>query len=143
MKTENIEEYARLAEQRVTDSLVDEVDPFRLNEARVYGLDGYDSELVLVASANDLYELLERPKVGKRARLFGSVIIVTTGWASRLTDDGEIDHDVERVRVRLSVVVNDGVIASVMRFADDSQTPVVDIGSATGALADAVNRIFG
>lgn len=141
--TENTEEYARIAEQKVKDLLDWDLDndPFEMGEARVYGLNGADHYLSLIATGKDIYDLLEDSKVRDGVRVFESAVIVTTGWAQPIKD-GEIDCDADRMRVRLSIVTTDDSVSSVIRFSDSSREVVVDTGSAVGALADAVSALY-
>ena len=142
--TENTEEYARIAEQKVKDLLDWDLDndPFEMGEARVYGLNGADHVLSLIASGKDIYDLLKDKKVRDGVRVFESAVIVTTGWATPLDNNGEIDSRADRIRVRLSIVTTEDSVSSVIRFSDPSREVVVDSGSATGALADAVLALY-
>jgi hypothetical protein len=78
--------------------------------------------------------------------MFDAAAIVTTGWAAPLNADGSVDgppsqHE-QRRRVRLVVVVADNGVASVLRFEDEPDEVVTDPGSATGSLAEAINRFW-
>lgn len=141
--TENTEEYARIAEQKVKDLLDWDLDndPFEMGEARVYGLNGADHYLSLIATGKDIYDLLEDSKVRDGVRVFESAVIVTTGWAHPMKN-GEVDCDGDRMRVRLSIVTTDDSVSSVIRFSDPSREVFVDTGSATGALAEAVSALY-
>jgi hypothetical protein len=44
--------------------------------------------------------------------------------------------------VRLTVLVANSGVASVLRFADEPEEVVTDPGSATGSLAEAINRFW-
>lgn len=124
---------------------------FELNGARVYGHNAGKS-LAFLDSEKDVYDLLEKTSLRNTVHLFDSAIIVTTGWGAPLNADGSVEgapsKHPQRRRVRLAIVVSDsiedgdGVIASILRFADDADSPILDLGIATGALADAVNEFY-
>lgn len=126
-------------------------DAFELNGARVYGHNAGKS-LAYLETDKDVYELLEKKSLRNTVHLFDSAIIVTAGWGAPLKSDGTIDgapsEHPQRRRVRLTIVVSDsiedsdGIIASILRFADDADSPILDLGIATGALADAVNEFY-
>jgi hypothetical protein len=78
--------------------------------------------------------------------MFDAAAVVTTGWAAPLAADGTIEgapsEHAERRRVRLIVVVADNGVASALRFADEPDDVITDPGSATGSLAEAINRFW-
>ena len=123
---------------------------FELPGARLYGVNvagrsADDPNMCFLAQHPDVYELLDSPS-SALARMFDAAAIVTTGWAAPLSADGSVDgapsaHALRR-RVRLVVVVADNGVASVLRFADDPDEIVTDPGSATGSLAEAINRFW-
>ena len=126
------------------------LDTFEMSGARLYGVncadrDVAESNLCFLAQHSDVYELLEAPP-SALARMFDAAAIVTTGWAAPLGPDGAIEgapseHAMRR-RVRLTVLVADNGVASVLRFADQPDDVVSDPGSATGSLADAITRFW-
>ena len=126
------------------------IDSFELAGARLYGVnigDGIESHLVpcYLAQHPDVYELLQAPG-SSLARMFHAAAIVTTGWAAPLDTDGRVhgapsEHS-QRRRVRLTVLVANSGIASVLRFADAPDDVVTDPGSATGSLAEAINQFW-
>lgn len=126
------------------------VDTFELSGARLYGVNceerpADEPNLCFLAQHPDVYELLSAPS-SALARMFDAAAIVTTGWAAPLSADGSVEgapseHALRR-RVRLTVVVADNGVASVLRFADDPDNVISDPGSATGSLADAITRFW-
>lgn len=116
---------------------------FQLDKARLYGATVNPSEIMDDDSESfrlcfldahiDVYELLERPSSGV-ARVFDAAVLVTTGWATPINSEDASG----RRRVRLTVLVcNDGVVSG-LRFSDEDSDVLVDEGTATGALNDAV-----
>lgn len=92
----------------------------------------------------DVYVLLDReyPNTG-----LSGIGVQTCGWAAPLNENGEAvgapsDHP-ERRRVALVTVVTMDGMASALSFEDDPENPVMDMGEATGSLADAISRCFG
>jgi len=126
------------------------IDSFELPGARLYGVNTADAvESVpapcLLAQHPDVYDLLESPTSGL-ARMFDAAAIVTTGWAAPLDENGEVrgapsEHALRR-RVRLVVLVANSGVASVLRFEDEPDDVVTDPGSATGSLAEAIERFW-
>lgn len=116
---------------------------FSLDKARLYGvtvnlssmMDDHEEtfRLCFLDAHQDVYELLERPS-STVARVFDAAILVTTGWATPI----DPESGGERRRVRLTVLVSNDGVASGLRFQDDECEVLVDEGSATGALNDAV-----
>ena len=140
---------ATFVEQRLHTTL----DSFELAGARLYGVTVVDSKefdqdvdaafrLSFLAEHPDVYELLEAPS-SSLGRMFDAVAVVTTGWAAPLGENGEVQgapsQHAKRRRVRLTVVVSNQGVASVVRFADEPDDIITDAGSATGSLADAIN----
>lgn len=123
---------------------------FELSGARLYGVnvgDGIEPRPVpcYLAQHPDVYELLEAPS-SALARMFHAAAIVTTGWAAPLDADGNVQGPpsahAQRRRVRLTVLVANNGVASVLRFADTPDEVVTDPGSATGSLAEAITRFW-
>ena len=126
------------------------LDTFELAGARLYGInvgDGIEPQPVpcYLAQHPDVYELLEAPS-SALARMFHAAAIVTTGWAAPLDPDGQVQGPpsahAQRRRVRLTVLVSNSGVASVLRFADEPDDVVTDPGSATGSLAEAITRFW-
>jgi hypothetical protein len=134
----------------VEAKLHETLDTFELPGARLYGAnvagrDLAEPNLCFLSQHPDVYELLDTPS-SALARMFDSGVVVTTGWAAPLAADGSIEgapsEHAERRRVRLTVVVADHGVASVLRFADEPDNVISDPGSATGSLADAIHRFW-
>ena len=135
----------------VEDSLHGSLDGFELRRARLYGITVVDPTAVrehadgalritFLAEHADVYELLDSP-AGAAVRAFDAAVVLTSGWAAPV-DEGAPETPPSRHpgrrRVRLVVVVCDGGVGSVLRFADAPDDVVADSGSAHGSLADAV-----
>jgi hypothetical protein len=95
-----------------------------------------------------VYELLESP-TSAIVRMFDAAVVLTCGWAAPLNEDDDEDESSvapsqhpKRRRVRLVVVVGDGGVGSVLRFADTPDDIVTDAGVAQGSLADAVTNLW-
>lgn len=132
------------------------IDSFEMSGARIYGVTIDDVERLheehndalrvsFLAQHPDVYELLQAP-TSSLGRMFHAAAIVTTGWAAPLGPDGSVEgapsEHVLRRRVRLVVVVCDAGVASVIRFEDAPDDVVVDDGSATGSLAEAIHSYW-
>lgn len=132
------------------------IDSFEMSGARIYGVTIDDVERLheehndalrvsFLAQHPDVYELLQAP-TSSLGRMFHAAAIVTTGWAAPLGPDGSVEgapsEHVLRRRVRLVVVVCDAGVASVIRFEDEPDDVVVDNGSATGSLAEAIHAYW-
>jgi hypothetical protein len=124
-------------------------EPFKIPSARIYGVTvGKSNKVVLsiVDMAEDVYEILSKP-MSERKTKFTTFALVTSGWAAPLGANGEVEgapseHPARR-RVRLAVVGNaDDGVASVLRFSDEPDEPVIDPGSATGSLANAFSSFL-
>ena len=134
----------------VEDKLHTSLDSFELSGARLYGVNcagrpTTEPNMCFLVQHPDVYDLLDAPS-SALARMFDAAAIVTTGWAAPLNNDGSVDgppsEHVNRRRVRLVVVVADHGVASVLRFEDEPDDIVTDPGSATGSLAEAINRFW-
>lgn len=140
---------AALVEARVHESLGDGPAGFEMSTARLYGVNfrGDDLQLSFVLENGDIYSLLEVPE-SACARLFDAAALVTCGWAAPIASneaepsEAPSEHP-ERRRVRLVIVVGDAGVASVLRFRDDPETPILDAGEARGPLAEAVAGYWG
>lgn len=132
---------ATLVESGIHNKLVDQYDDaFSLESSHLYGV--ADDGVFRIAQHPDVYSMLADEEAVSLAVPFDRIAIVTTGWAAPLNADGECDgapsaHP-ERRRVRLTVVGTDEGVVSVLRFQDDADNTIVDEGSATGSLADAI-----
>ena len=137
-------ELAALVEARIHESLGGDEFAFDLSKARLYGINfrGDDLQLSFVLEHGDIYQLLEVPE-SACARMFDAAAMVTCGWAAPIAEghdepDAAPSRHPERRRVRLVIVVGDSGVASVLRFRDDAETPILDAGEARGPLAEAV-----
>jgi hypothetical protein len=151
---------ARYVEAQLHSCLPDAVpDPFHL-DARIYGLTIHDPAGVLddrpgalrqtcLGEARSVYDLLDGA-AGIMARLYDAAAVLTTGWAAPLPPSARGDwvdeadrpsRHPERRRIRLLVVVDDGGVGSVLRFADDPEHVIVEPGG-SGALADALDELW-
>jgi hypothetical protein len=147
MMSNSIISLAEAVEQSVHESISDSYGDdggFELPSACLFGIetdaDGKFVDFSYVDAQSDVYELLNRR--ASELTTFTTFALVTTGWAAPLKDNGELDgapsaHP-ERRRVRLCVTANIDGVASVLRFEDDQDSPIVDPGQATGSLAEAV-----
>lgn len=112
-----------------------------------------NSEIVLsdeIMKGEDIYELLDgiseifsTPE--SREGVTG-LVVSTTGWAAPISGDQPVgipsEHpDRKRVRLVICAMAN-GDTASAMRLEGDDEL-MVDLGEATGPLADAVMHAFG
>lgn len=117
---------------------------FDLPSARLYGVVLSDEgiNMALVGQNPDVYALLDNDESKVLGQAFDLMTIVTTGWAAPLNANGEVEgapsQHAERRRVRLAIIANREFIASVLRFQDEPEDVVVDLGNATGTLADAI-----
>lgn len=119
---------------------------FNLPEAMLVGINVTPNGDVKVqpelASHGDIYSLIEN--VDKSTvKGFDALGLVTCGWAAPIAEgetepDGAPSQHPQRRRVRLFACVNRQGMASVLRFQDDEENPVLDAGEARGPLAEAV-----
>ena len=125
----------------------DEPTPFVMEGAHLYGVD-YTAEgtpkLMFIESHADVYDLLDNDYNALVASNYAWTLIVTTGWAAPLGDNGEVEgapsQHAQRRRVRLSCIANRHSVASVLRFADQPDDVITDEGSASGSLANAIQK---
>ena len=140
---------AEVVEQRIHESLEGSPAAFHLEQARLYGVNvRAEGELMLtlVLEHADIYTLLDTPE-SACARMFDAGALVTCGWAAPISEttgepEGAPSEHPGRRRVRLVVVVGDAGVASVLRFEDDADNPILDAGEARGPLAEAVNSFW-
>ena len=140
---------AAMVESRIHESLGSSDRAFDLDRARLYGVncptaDCTDENLQLsfVLEHGDIYQLLDTPE-SSCARMFDAAALVTCGWAAPIAEDSNEPDAApskhpQRRRVRLVVVVGDSGVASVLRFQDEPDAPILDAGEARGPLAEAV-----
>ena len=126
---------------------------FNLRQAMLIGIVTENGEVEVhaeIAGADDIYDLLQSDTARLATKAFDYVAIATSGWAAPLPVDYDGDSEEldapsahpERRRVRLFVIASREDTASVLRFQDDSEHPVLDGGNAVGPLADAVRSLF-
>ena len=126
---------------------------FNLRQAMLIGIVTENGEVEVhaeIAGADDIYDLLQSDTARLATKAFDYVAIATSGWAAPLPVDYDGDSEEldapsahpERRRVRLFVIASREDTASVLRFQDDSDHPVLDAGNAVGPLADAVRSLF-
>lgn len=143
MKTMDIMEVAIATEALLHKVLTATTDnSFQLSGASVYGVE--NGETFLIATQDDIYDLLADDDARFQAKAYSHIAVATSGWASPLNEQGEVEgrpseHPLRR-RVRLVVVANSDDVSSVLRFSDDADNVITDPGSATGSLADAIKE---
>ena len=120
-----------------------EDDRFKLPEALLIGIrfGEIEDSMRFIASAGDVYELLEDAGNKLEASLFDAVAVVFCGWGAPIDPTGNVSGLVapsaspDRVRVRVTLTAGvDGVCSSV-RFANKPDGVLFDDGR--GALGDA------
>ena len=120
---------------------------FSIPEAMLVGIKANSDGTLIdvqpeIASNADIYTLLENVNP-KLLMDFTAIGLVTCGWAAPIPqgqdepESAPSEHP-DRRRVRLFVCVSRAEMASVLRFQDESQTPVLDAGEARGPLAEAI-----
>ena len=109
-------------------------------------IEGEEGVAITLASDNgDVYDLLDSDDTTQVAKVSDYIAIVTSGWASPIDgSEGEVAPSAhpKRRRVRLLVMANREEMASVLRFEDDPENPILDAGQAEGTLADALYRVM-
>jgi hypothetical protein len=125
---------------------------FNLKQAMLIGIVAENGNVEVhaeIAGAEDIYDLLQSDTARLATKAFDYIAIATSGWAAPLPVDYDGDEELdapsahpERRRVRLFVIASRADTASVLRFQDDSEHPVLDAGQASGPLADAVRSLF-
>ena len=97
-----------------------------------------------VADYSDVYNMLDSKEAKKLATKFGTITVVTAGWAAPLETDEDCppsEHS-QRRRVRLAITATKNGVASVLRFSDTPDEIITDEGTAKGSLADAITNLF-
>jgi hypothetical protein len=122
-------------------------DGYNLDRAMLVGVTTDGAEVLNVnaeiASHGDIYQLLDDKNNVKAVKGYNAIALVTCGWAAPIQesqDEPEVapSQSPNRRRVRLVVCANRNALASVLRFQDDAETPILDSGEAHGPLAEAV-----
>lgn len=93
----------------------------------------------------DIYKLLASSKSVAVAKASDAIGVLTVGWAAPTDDNDDVtvppsEHP-NRRRVRLLCVASREYVASVLRFQDDNDNPIVDDGKAVGSLAEAIREL--
>lgn len=101
--------------------------------------------ITLASEHSDVYDLLDSEDTTQVAKVSDCIAVVTSGWASPI-DGSESDvapsaHP-KRRRVRLLVMASREGMASILRFEDDPENPILDDGEAKGTLADALHSVM-
>ena len=97
-------------------------------------------DVVTTDTNRDIYDLLEGNAVADILKTHSFVGLITTGWASAIQEGQEPIlqiKDPNKQRVILVIVADKEVVCSVVRFQGREEV-VVDEGSATGSLNDAL-----
>jgi len=133
---------AQLAKAYLTERF-HEPTTFAMASAVLFGVKA-DGEFVALDTHPDIYDLLESKHdlTYDGGRGFIGIAVHTTGWASPVNENGEVEgapsqHPLRR-RVALVACASYDSMGSAMCFADDPDDIVTDDGEATGALADAL-----
>lgn len=131
----------------VEESLHEDGLGFELGSAHLYAVreDEFGVTHELAWQDADIYGLLESPLSVQVAESSDFVAVVSGGWAAPITDNSDgvaPSESPERRRVRLLVLASRHGVASVLRFSDSPDEVISDEGKATGALNDAVRKLF-
>lgn len=125
-----------------------EEDQFKIPEALLLGIrfGEIEDSMCFIASSGDIYELLEDAGNKLEASLFDVIAVITCGWAAPLGPTGEVseiapsDHP-DRVRVRLTLIAEEGGFCSALRFANNPDEVTIN-SSGRGPLADALSDFW-
>lgn len=95
-----------------------------------------------LATHGDIYQLLDSVKPSL-VKGFDALALITCGWAAPINgatgeSDGAPSEHPERRRVRLFACATRSEMASVLRFQDEPNEPILDAGEARGPLAEAI-----
>lgn len=129
---------------------------YHLPAARLYGIVVNDPAQLLDEGAaaarssyidenRDVYALIDGAGA-VLARSFDAAAMVTCGWAAPMLDDNTMTHrpsrHPERRRVRVVAVIDDGGLASVLRFEDEPNRPILRGERGIGQVADALETMW-
>lgn len=128
-------------------AFTNEQDSLYMSNAHLLVIKETDEGVIVepVTSCPDVYELIDEviAETPFSVRSSDILAVVTSGWAAPLGANGEVEgapsQHAQRRRVRLMACVrrSDLKMASVLRFGDTDDV-VIDEGSATGTLAEAM-----
>lgn len=126
-----------LAQEQLQFALDNEEDCFFQSQAELFGITEKE-QFVKIASFPDIYTMLDG---SYNFEGYIGISVRTTGWASPLNENGEVEgapsEHPERRRVSLITAVTSEGSGSALAFADEDEV-ITDPGSASGSLADAI-----
>lgn len=135
---------AQLAEMIACNDLNDRFgDDFVIPSAVAYSVTEHEEgvSVTFVQTSPDVYEILSDPNMFGVAKMSDYIMVVSTGWASPISDEMIPSQHPERRRVRLTMFANREEIASVLAFQDGKDEKVVTTDG-QGELANAVGNLF-
>ena len=138
-------EKAEMAERLVNDKFGS---IFSIETAHLYSLNETEEgvKFTFAHQHPDVYDLLDSEFSKQVAQVSDYIVVVTCGWASPITEEGDEEiapsQHPKRRRVRLVVTASREGMASVLRFQDEPNDTVTDEGEARGTLAEAVQQLF-
>lgn len=116
---------------------------YDLPKSQLWGIKN-DGQTYLISQDRDVYDLLRNSMIYDTSECIG-VIVHTTGWAAPLNKEGDIDappsEHLERRRIALAACVTHQSVGSALYFIDTQET-ILDPGSATGSLAEALSTFW-
>ena len=130
-----------IAQRFLTEQISDSNYNHELSAAQLWAV-RKDGSFHLLSAHPDVYELLE---ANYNLSNYAGAIIHTTGWAAPLDENGEVNgapsKHAERRRIALASCVTNNSVGSALSFADEEEM-VMDPGSATGSLAEALLKFW-
>ena len=133
------EEYA---EKFIKTFSLDQNYDYQLPGAQLWGIEK-DSTFSLIDEHPDVYDLLDK-QLYDLSNYIG-IIVHTTGWAAPLNSDGSIgdspSQHTQRQRIVLAAAVTHQSAGSALAFANNKEI-IIDPGSASGSLAEALQRFW-
>jgi hypothetical protein len=128
--------------QEIAERMVRELSPTEGSQAGLFGILA-TGETFEIGRAFDVYDLLDQVVEPTPLKVVG-LAVTTSGWASPLNENGEVDcppsQHPERRRVVLVAVATAEELLSAMRFADADE--VITETNGQGSLADALRDAF-
>lgn len=126
-----------LAHDQLQFALDNDTDCYDKTRAELYGVTAQE-QFVKIAWALDVYDLLDN---SYNFENFVGISVHTTGWASPLNENGEVDcapsEHPERKRVSVITTITAEGRGSALAFAGEEEI-MTDPGTASGQLADAI-----